>query len=165
MDLICSPSGKSINQLLYAYVTGIEAKASESITIKIKEGDKITRKKILKEGDNIRIRWDWDPTKGVHINCEFGTTDMYKIAFKPNGWKISPSDPTTYEKVIRGQSAKLNYNSEPAPKDQKPLTPEQRTGSQGQGNPQAALSNMAQELVKIWKSQVEDCQDNGQPSG
>lgn len=88
---------------------------------------------------------------------------MYKVAFVPQGWKISPDDPTTYEKVVSGQSSKLNYNSQPAPPNSK-LSPEERTGKQGQQDPQKALQDMAKELAQIWKQQYEDCSKNGEPS-
>jgi hypothetical protein len=139
-------------------VTGLEGRAGSKLQITVNG----VNKKTLEKDEFFRIRWDWDESKGVHVNAEFGSKDMYKIAFKPSEWKVSPNDPTTYERTVRQQSSRLNYNSQPAEMNTE-LSAGARTGKEGKQNQEQELMNMAMELAQFWKQLYGDCNNNGEP--
>lgn len=124
----------------YAYVTGLEGHVATRTPIYVNGNVAQT----LQPGNLFRIRWDWDSTRGVHVNAEFfGETAQTKIAFLPNQWRPVPTNPETYQRAISQQSQRLNYNTEIDPNK----LPEERTG-RPQNEQQSTLNELAKELAK-----------------
>ena len=112
----------------------------------------------MKTGDLFRIRWDYDPSKGTHVNAEFfgtTTTGTTKIAFFPSS-NNRPGDPTAaelYQQVVRDQSTQLGYNTVANDPSQKTYTPLQRAGANLQRPaPQSTLDDMASRLAARWEN-------------
>ena len=123
------------------FITGLQGKVSQAINVKY-NGQNIN----MAKGDLFRIRWDYDPTKGVHVNAEFFGTTTTKIAFTP-----SAQPNVLFQQVVNDQSNSLDYQTKPNTAAHV-YTPEERTGETSARTQAQALQNMAQQLAQKWSS-------------
>lgn len=143
------------------FITGLQGRVSKSINIKYNFGSQ-TAKIQMKSGDLFRIRWDFDPIKGSHVNAEFfGSTTVgtTKIAFTPSNTPIfDPPDnrnPGLFQDIVNDQSNSLEYQTRPNT-DSQVFSPAERTG----GSPaaqQAQLQALPQKLIQLWENKYGDC--------
>lgn len=152
--------------IVNAFVTGLEGRVAGRTHVQVDyinpdtgRNEKLDR--TLEKGEFFRIRWDWDNTRGVHVNAEFGTTNAAKIAFRPDAWKPSGTDPEMYHRAVTQLSQRLNYNTVL----NQAITPQQRTGRPADGPNNAAqiLTQMAQELARYWAAYIDNCKADGAP--
>ncbi|KAH0542522.1 hypothetical protein FGG08_003118 [Glutinoglossum americanum] len=133
------------------FVTGLQGKVTSKVNVAYM-GQTIN----MNPGDLFRIRWDYDPSKGVHVNAEFfGSAGTTKIAFTPSSRPIvDPPDnrnPLLYQQVIMDQSRSLDYQIKPN-EPGTVFTPQQRTGENSPAAQEAALKAMAQKLAQKWEA-------------
>lgn len=109
----------------------------------------------MAKGDLFRIRWDYDPTKGVHVNAEFFGKTTTKIAFTPSAQPIvnppGNANNVLFQQVVNDQSNSLDYQTKPNTAAHV-YTPEERTGENSASTQAQALQSMAQQLAQKWAS-------------
>ena len=104
-----------------------------------------------------RIRWDFDPNKGCHVNAEFFSTQLTtKIAFTKSGVQVvkTPGNQssTEYDQTVHDYSTWLDYQTKPNTATET-FTPQQRTGEATSAAQEATLTAMASKLAQRWKRQ------------
>lgn len=58
-----------------------------------------------------RVRWDFDPTKGPHVNAQFGTKPSSKFAFRLDPSKFTNGDPgASMGKVAQDKNKLVQYS-------------------------------------------------------
>lgn len=132
------------------FITGLQGKVTQSINVNY-NGQNIN----MAKGDLFRIRWDYDPTKGVHVNAEFFGRTTTKIAFTPSAQPIvnppGNANNVLFQQVVNDQSNSLDYQTKPNTAGHV-YTPEERTGESNAGTQARALQSMAQQLAQKWAS-------------
>ena len=130
------------------FITGLQGKVSQPINVNY-EGLNIR----MVKGDLFRIRWDYDPTKGVHVNAEFFGITTTRIAFTPSAQPIvnppGNANNVLFQQVINDQSNSLDYQTKPNTASHV-YTPEERTGEKSASTQAQTLQSMAQQLAQRW---------------
>ena len=130
------------------FITGLQGRVNTAIDETF-QGQRI----VIGEGGFFRIRWDFDPVKGVHVNAEFGNgATQTKFAFQPsNAPIVDPQgnrNSVLFQQVINKYSNTLGYSTKPNT-DNELFSPVQRTVESSQ----AALDTMARELAQMWDAE------------
>ncbi len=98
-----------------AYITGLTGhyKLPQKVTIGTQDNQQT-----FKSGEDLfwRVRWDFDPVKGPHVNVQFGKQPSSKFAYKldQSQWTRTGNEDTwakkTMAKISKDLNSRLDYD-------------------------------------------------------
>lgn len=100
------PAGKQ-----NAYVTGLEGHYTLTQKLTVGTGD---NQQTFASGTRLfwRVRWDYDPAKGPHVNAQFGTKSSTKFAYQLDSSKFTDPVPgKTMNGIMQNLNKQCNYNT------------------------------------------------------